>query len=391
MADVRLFLSSRHHYILLAGFLGLVISDVTTSMTSSLWNRAYKNMVTSSVATSNTSRGALRCVMDCHQMESCVSLAYDPESDICYLQPTYRPARQGDDGPLDVYTREKGRETMDHWTSTPGRKVLCCVVLCCMARQGDHGPLDVYTREKGVVLCCVVLCCMARQGDDGPLDVYTMERVAACKPRDAPDITNAHVTKWTVTPSSLDVDVSCDADYMLSKDVTSQVRCRLDNGVWTTLMAATCKQFAWRNYTVKVDHAVHSLPRPATVGLCVRVTGTPTSNTIFAVGLETSRGDYVARVAPRLNDNGDIKTTIFNYRLNGRWGREVRLKDPSPPFPFAVGAPFKLAITAVSVYKFNVQVNGAHYGDFTAVQPVTDVTKVSVYATVSVESVIIGC
>ncbi|KAL8567537.1 hypothetical protein ACOMHN_010128 [Nucella lapillus] len=52
-----------------------------------------------------------------------------------------------------------------------------------------------------------------------------------------------------MTPSSLNGDVSCDEDYVLSEDVTPQVHCQLDSGVWTTLMAASCKQSAWRNYT----------------------------------------------------------------------------------------------------------------------------------------------
>ncbi|KAL8563064.1 hypothetical protein ACOMHN_059581 [Nucella lapillus] len=270
MADVRLFLSSRHHYILLAGFLGLVISDVTTAMMSALWNHAGKNMVTSSVAKSNTSRVATRCVMECHQIESCVSVAFDPESDICYLQPTYRPAR-----------------------------------------QGDHGPLDVYTREK-------------------------------------------------VAPPSLNGDVRCDADYMLSEDVTSQVRCQLDNGVWTTLMAATCKQFAWRNYTV-----------------------------LFEINLRTSGGDLVMHVSVRHT----IKTTVLNYNQGEAWGQAVKLKDPSPPFPFAVGAPFHMVLTAHSLYDFSLQVNGAHYGDYKSGLPVTDVTKVVCpsHGDVSVESLIIGC
>ncbi|KAL8558119.1 hypothetical protein ACOMHN_055574 [Nucella lapillus] len=172
------FFLSRHRYILLACF---VISDVTATMTSSLWNKKGENIVTSSVATINGSRGATRCVMECHQMESCVSVAFDPESDICYLQPTYRPARQGDDGPLDVYTREK---------------------------------------------------------------------VSECKLAEAPNVTNAHISKWQVTSPSLDGDVSCDEDYMLSEDVTPRVGCQLDSGAWTTLMGATCKQSVWRNYNV---------------------------------------------------------------------------------------------------------------------------------------------
>ncbi|KAL8605826.1 hypothetical protein ACOMHN_051435 [Nucella lapillus] len=78
------------------------------AMTSSLWNNVGENTVTSSMTTINTSRVTSQCVMECHQMGSCVSVAFDPESDTCYLQPTYRPARQGDDGPpLHVYITEK--------------------------------------------------------------------------------------------------------------------------------------------------------------------------------------------------------------------------------------------------------------------------------------------
>ncbi|KAL8598777.1 hypothetical protein ACOMHN_033340 [Nucella lapillus] len=106
----RPFLSD-HRYILIAGFLSLVTYDVTLAMTSSLWNSIGENTVTSSMATSNGSRVASRCVMDCQQMGGCVSVAFDPASDICYLQPTFRPARQGDDGPpLHVYVIEEGTE-----------------------------------------------------------------------------------------------------------------------------------------------------------------------------------------------------------------------------------------------------------------------------------------
>ncbi|KAL8569024.1 hypothetical protein ACOMHN_048272 [Nucella lapillus] len=304
-------------YTLLAGC--LLIADVTMAMTSSLWNNVGGNTVTSSVATSNTSRVVGQCVMECHQMESCVSVAFDPESDICYLQPTYRPARQGDDGPLDVYTREK----------------------------------------------------------------------------EAPDVTNAHVTKWRVTPSSLDGDVSCDADYMLSAEERPQVRCWLNSGAWTTLMNATCKQFAWRNYTV--HPVVCSLPRPSTLGLCVRVKGTPTptptNNTRVTVNLGASGNDIVLHVSIRWNTGGYEKATILNYKRGTDWNmsKHVELKDPSPPFLFAAGVPFVMVITAVSLYTFTVQVNGAYYGNFTGVLPVTDVINVYAENDVSIEYLIIGC
>ncbi|KAL8577850.1 hypothetical protein ACOMHN_054599 [Nucella lapillus] len=315
---------SRHYYVLLAFF---VISDVTMVMTSSMWNNVGKNIVTSSMATSNTSRVATRCVMECDQMESCVSLAFDPESDICYLQLTYRQARQGDDGPLDVYTREK---------------------------------------------------------------------VSECKLSEAPDVTKAHVTNWRVTSSSLDGDVSCDEDFMLSEDETPRVRCQLDTGVWTTLMNATCKQFAWRNYTVLNPHAKvntdYLLPRPATVGLCVRVKGTPTKNDRFAVNQGASHADVVLHVSARLNGHGDINTIAINYKQGNHWStKRVSLKDPTYPFPFAVSVPFEMTITAVSLNTFRVQINGVHYTNYTGGLPVTDVIKVFADGDVSIEELIIGC
>ncbi|KAL8577851.1 hypothetical protein ACOMHN_054600 [Nucella lapillus] len=307
---------SRHYYVLLAFF---VISDVT--MASSMWNNVGKNIVTSSLATSNTSRVATRCVLECDQMESCVSLAFDPESDICYLQPTYRPARQGDDG--------------------------------------------------------------------RSLNIYTMEK-------EAPDVTKAHVTKWRVTSSSLDGDVSCDEDFMLSENETPRVRCQLGTGVWTTLMNATCKQFAWRNYTVLNPHAKvnteYLLPRPATVGLCVRVKGTPTKNYRFAVNLGASDADWVLHVIARLNAYNEINSTAINYKQGGHWStKKVSLKDPTYPFPFAVGVPFEMTITAVSLNTFRVQINGVHYTNYTGGLPVTDVIKVFANDDVSIEELIIGC
>ncbi|KAL8594590.1 hypothetical protein ACOMHN_002145 [Nucella lapillus] len=273
---------SVHHYILIAGFLGLVICDVTTAMTSSVWNNAGKHTVTSSMATINTSRVTSRCVMDCQQMGGCVSVALDPASDTCYLQPTCRPARQGDDGPLAVYTREK---------------------------------------------------------------------VFECKQSEAPVVANAHVTKWRVTPSSLDGDVSCDEDYMVSAEETPQVCCKRE----------ACK---------------YSLPRPAKVGLCIRMKGTATRNTRFYINLATSTDDIVLHLNARLNTGNQVKTTVVNFR-KGEWGpRSVQLADPSPPFPFAADVPFEMVITALSLYNFTLQVNGAHYGDFTGGLPVTDIVCV---------------
>ncbi|KAL8598775.1 hypothetical protein ACOMHN_033338 [Nucella lapillus] len=212
--------------------------------------------------------------------------------------------------------------------------------------------------------------------------------VSECKPSEAPDVANAHVTKWRVTPSSLDGDVSCDEDYMLSAEETPQVRCQLDKGGWTTLMNATCRQFAWRNNTGVP--ASCSLPRPAAVGLCVRVKGTPTQNTKFTIDLRTSGDNIVLHVKPKLNTA--VKNTVVNYR-QGTWNsrKMIILRDPSPPFPFAVGVHFEMAVTAVSMYTFSLQVNGAHYGDFTGGLPVTDVVKVYVDLDVSLEHLIIGC
>ncbi|KAL8603268.1 hypothetical protein ACOMHN_017383 [Nucella lapillus] len=99
--------------VLLAGFLALTaISDVTMAMTSNLWNNVGENTVTSSLKTGNASRVATRCVMECRQMGGCVSVALDPASGTCRLQPTFCPARQGDTGPpLRVYVIEKGTES----------------------------------------------------------------------------------------------------------------------------------------------------------------------------------------------------------------------------------------------------------------------------------------
>ncbi|KAL8603269.1 hypothetical protein ACOMHN_017384 [Nucella lapillus] len=90
----------------------------------------------------------------------------------------------------------------------------------------------------------------------------------------APNVANARVTKWQVTSSSLDGDVSCDEDYVLSTEDTPRVRCQLNSGAWSTLMTATCKQFAWRNCTVQQHPVVYPLPRPAKVGVCPREGGT---------------------------------------------------------------------------------------------------------------------
>ncbi|KAL8612052.1 hypothetical protein ACOMHN_052074 [Nucella lapillus] len=289
-------------------------------MTSSLWRNVGENTVTSFMTTRNRSRFATECVMECQQMDSCVSVAFDSKANICYLQPTYLPARQGDDGP----------------------------------------PLRVYAREK----------------------------VAECKSSEAPDVANAHVTKWRVTSTSLDCDVSCDEDYMLSEDETQTVRCQLDHGVWTTLTNATCKQFAWRNHTVKLYPAIYALPRPAKVGLCVRVKGTPTKFNRFTFNLGADGHDLILHFSPKLNDN----TTVLNYQKDRTWSSQgVTLSHPSHPFPFAVGVPFEMVFTAVSLYKFRVQVNGVYYVDFTGGLPVTDVDLVYIDYDVSIEYLIFGC
>ncbi|KAL8588688.1 hypothetical protein ACOMHN_046460 [Nucella lapillus] len=321
----RRFLSRQSH-VLIAAVLGLVISDVTMAMTSNLWDNTGENIVTSSVKTSNASRAASKCVMDCQQMGDCVSAAFDPKADVCYLQPSFRPARQGDDGP--------------------------------------------------------------------PLRVYLMEKVAECKPSEAPDIANAHVTKWQKTSSSLDGDVSCDEDYMLSAEDTPQVRCHLSNGRWTTRMQSTCKQFAWRNHTAHLEPAKHCLPRPAAVGLCVRVKGTPILKDRVYVDLTAIDHNIVLRVEAKLDYMHVQKTTILNYRRYGMWGHnEVMLTHHYHPFPFANGVPFDMVITAKSLKQFNVRVNGAQYGDFTGHLPVTDVNNVMAgpVGSLSLESLTIGC
>ncbi|KAL8617547.1 hypothetical protein ACOMHN_055328 [Nucella lapillus] len=271
------------------------------------------------------------------------------------------------------------------------RVVSMCVIQC----QRMGGCVSVAFDSASDICYLQPTYRTVRQEDVGPpLRVYTIEEVNECKLSEAPDVTNAHVTKWRMTPSSLDADVSCDEDYMLSVDEAPRVRCQLDSGAWTTLMTATCKQFAWRNYTAKVYPVVYSLPRPLSVGLCVRVKGTPTRNNRFNVNLATGGGgdDIVLHVNPRLNSNGVNKTVLNCRQGSWKWSTLVSVDDsPGNPFPFAVGAPFEMVITAVSLYNFTIQVNGVHYTDYRGTLPVTDVVTVYAGDDVSLEYLVIGC
>ncbi|KAL8558117.1 hypothetical protein ACOMHN_055572 [Nucella lapillus] len=123
------------------------------------------------------------------------------------------------------------------------------------------------------------------------------------------------------------------------------------------------------------------LPRPAKAGLCVRVNGTLTTHYRFYINLETIKNDIVLHLIARLVGDGVVKTTEITAQKGGVWDYNVRvlLTDPSPPFPFAVGVPFQMVITAVSLYNFTVEVNGALYGSFKGPFPVTDVVRVRVF------------
>ncbi|KAL8603270.1 hypothetical protein ACOMHN_017385 [Nucella lapillus] len=110
----------------------------------------------------------------------------------------------------------------------------------------------------------------------------------------------------------------------------------------------------------------------------------------FAVNLRGRGDDIVLHINPRFRSGSLI--TVINSRVGTSWsGKDAQLKDPNPPFPFAVGATFERDIIAVSLYKSRIKVNGVHYADYTGVLPVTDVSSVSGGDSVSIEDLVIGC
>ncbi|XP_076467587.1 uncharacterized protein LOC143298591 [Babylonia areolata] len=110
------------------------------------------------------------------------------------------------------------------------------------------------------------------EGDAGqPVDVVTIESASECKVSEAPYVPNAHVS-WRPMSSALEGDVSCDEDYMLSADVTAQLSCEPETGIWARDMPAFCAKFAWSHSTAQTG-VLYPVPRPVHGGWCLQLNG----------------------------------------------------------------------------------------------------------------------
>ncbi|XP_076467586.1 uncharacterized protein LOC143298590 [Babylonia areolata] len=291
--------------------------------------------------------------------------------------------------PPTLWTKVAQRNVTSKWTPVPAVSRIHCMHQCQQTEGCDSAAFDSASSV-----------CYLRPDTDrnhinrdvGPtLDVFTIKGALQCDVSDAPAISNASVGNWRVTSSSLQGDVSCDKNYLLSAAVTPSVSCELETGVWDSDMPAnvTCMRFAWRNYTAQPGD-MFPLPRPASVGWCVQLRAIPT-DVSFAVNLIKNDVDYVLHANSRFKYLGYENTTLLVCVQNGTTIKRTTLTAPSSPFPFEMHVPFKMTITMVSPFGLQVSVNGRHYGNFTGVIPVNETKKVGVVGGFTIDYISLKC